>query len=889
MRWSLAMALLAATATGALAQEPPPEAPPPESQPQPEVKPPAVKTPSEPVYPEKALADRVHAVVVLDITISDQGVVTNAAITSLTVIPEGGEPSSGDGSYGFGAAAIEAARKLVFTPAEFGGKPFEVQISFTYRFRLPPKQAEPTKPEKPARKPVVNLRGVLLERGTRTRVAGATITVYRGEGESLEGYEATSDAFGTFEFYDLAPGEWTIRVERAGYLTAETTETINANELLEANLYIEAGEASPYDVMVEAERPRKEVNRRSLDATELASVAGTISDDPVLVIENLPGVARTTGGEIVVRGSGPEDTGIFIDGIGVPLIYHFGGLKSVVPSTVVGGIDFFPGNYSVAYGRAMGGVFDLKLKRLDPDRVHGSADVSILDTSLYAEMPLGDDAAIAVAGRRSYVDFILDATIPDDIGLALTTAPRYYDYQILGNWRPRPAHDIRWLFLGSDDKFEVLFDDPADAVGPSVATDNGISASTAFQRGILDYRFTPSAAISNHLRLSLGTDRIDFNLFGAARADGRIITTQVREMVSWQATRALKLDAGLDAAVVQFDGSFRFPRFGREGSGGEEVDFGPDDFLETELDDLALNAAPFVEAQVTLGPVAVVPGLRLDYFGTSGKISIDPRVSARVDLGHQVAIKGGAAVVHQEPGFLDLDEVFGNPDLGLQRAYQYSIGAEWKPLEHIGGDLTMFYKDMDNLVSPTEALVERDGQMVPQVLDNGGSGRVYGAEVFLQHELANNFNGWLSYTVSRAERTDSGESGSRLFDFDQTHILAVVASYRLGSWLFGARWRLVSGSPTTPIIGGVFDSSSDSYMPIQGQVNSERLPMFRQLDVRVDKTWTFDTWSLACYLSLINAVNHGNVEQITYNYDYTERGSVNGLPILPVFGVKGTW
>src|SRR5690606_25263737 len=114
-----------------------------------------------------------------------------------------------------------------------------------------------------------------------------------------------------------------------------------------------------------------------------------------------------------------------------------------------------------------------------------------------------DKAAIAFAGRRSYLDFVLSAAIPDDAGVALTTAPRYYDYQILGNWRPQPSHDFRWLFLGSDDKFALLFDDAVDEVGPGVVQNNDISATTAFQRIIGEYGYTPSPALSNRLRLSV--------------------------------------------------------------------------------------------------------------------------------------------------------------------------------------------------------------------------------------------------------------------------------------------------------------------------------------------------------------------------------------------------
>ena len=88
----------------------------------------------------------------------------------------------------------------------------------------------------------------------------------------------------------------------------------------------------------------------------------------------------------------------------------------------------------------------------------------------------------------------------------------------------------------------------------------------------------------------------------------------------------------------------------------------------------------------------------------------------------------------------------------------------------------------------------------PLIYDNGGTGRVYGMELVARHDFTNNFTGWLAYTLSRAERRDSGETEDRLFDFDQTHILTVVGSYLLPrNWQVGGRFRLVSGNPITPV------------------------------------------------------------------------------------------
>ena len=96
-----------------------------------------------------------------------------------------------------------------------------------------------------------------------------------------------------------------------------------------------------------------------------------------------------------------------------------------------------------------------------------------------------------------------------------------------------------------------------------------------------------------------------------------------------------------------------------------------------------------------------------------------------------------------------------------------------------------------------------------------------------------------------------------------------------------------SGDPETPVLGGVYDANSDLYRAVYGDVNSERRPTFHQLDVRGEKKWTFEDWSLTAYLEVLNAYNAQNVEGTTYSFDYTEKETATGLPIFPNLGIRG--
>lgn len=856
-------------------------------------------------YPKAAWRDRVEADVTLELVIAETGQISSVTVLSATTsVPL--VQNSTISVYGFDRAAVVAAKKLRFEAAEADGKPIAVAVPYTYRFRLPEnllraattqtaanagtKTGTSTQARADASKPnVLNLSGVLRARGTRRLLPGLIVRVIRQQAKtntSTEAYEATSDAEGAFRFFDLSPGLWRVDVQGDGYFPVRTTEEIKANEVLEVVYYVEQGTYNPYDVVVEAARVRKEVNRRTLTQAEIVKVPGTLGD-PVLVVNNLPGVARTNAGNIVVRGSGPEDTGIYLDGILIPLIYHFGGLKSVIPAEIIETIDFYPGNFSVYYGRALGGIFDGHVKRIKPDQVHGSADLSLLDVSLYVEAPIGPKAAIALAGRRSHIDLILDAVVPDD-NVSLATAPRYYDYQALATWRPEAAHQFRAFFLGSNDSVKLLFKNPAD-INPEFRFTN-VNNSTGFNRLTGNYRYAPSKNFDNDFTAAVGRDQIDVEFGEQFFLKINQTLFQGRDTARMRLFDQLRLNIGVDSLISAVDVNIQAPRPPSEGN-GRASNPNLDDVRVTQLNnEVFYFVAPFVELEWQVVPrLSLVPGVRLDYFDVVEEFSLDPRLMARYRLLRDFVVKGGVGVTHQAPLPQETDENFGNPELGLERSVQYSVGAEWRPRKYLFLESTLFYKDMQNLVSRTDAVTERDGDFVAQIYDNNGKGRVYGIEMFLEHKFAHNFRGWLSYTLSRAERIDSGEVVTRLFDFDQTHILAVVAAYSFSeNWELGLRWRLVSGNLRTPVMSEPthFLSDQDVYGRMIGPVNSIRLGTFHQLDLRLDKRWIFDVWTFSAYLSLVNTYNQENVENLGYNFDFTQSKPTIGLPLFPILGVR---
>jgi len=115
-------------------------------------------------------------------------------------------------------------------------------------------------------------------------------------------------------------------------------------------------------------------------------IPGT-NGDAIRSLQNLPGVARTLTGLLIVRGSAPQDTQIFIDGTAIPYVYHLFGLSSVVPTEILDRLDFYPGNFSAQYGRAMGGVVDVGIRDPKTDGIHAMAQADLIDVRLVVEGP----------------------------------------------------------------------------------------------------------------------------------------------------------------------------------------------------------------------------------------------------------------------------------------------------------------------------------------------------------------------------------------------------------------------------------------------------------------------------------------------------------------------
>jgi TonB family protein len=849
-------------------------------------KPPVLLQAVAPDYPPAALAAGKQAAVKVRIHIDDAGLVTKVEV----VDPVGD---------GFDEAAVAAAEQYIFEPAEIDGTPAAIAVETTIHFVIEQRDEPPDDPADPPpvdpapdgppghagdpRKPIT-LSGEVVERGTRRRLAGVIVSVVE------LGLDVVSDADGEFAFHGVPAGAWEVLAVEDGYERLQRKVTIAKGERVDVRLWMHPSGGNPYETIVEGEREQLEVTRRTIEGRQLTTVPGTFGD-PIRVIQALPGLARAPFalGVLIVRGSNPDDTGVFIDGHRVPLLFHFLGGPSILNAELVESLDLYPSGFPARFGRVHGGVVAIESKSSKTDRVHGQADVDLLDAGGYVKAPIGERASVAVSGRRSYFDAILPLFLPEPRpGATQIVVPIYWDWQARADVDLGRDGKASVFVLQSSDRLDVLTKDAEDEV------DLGLNTAIDFLRVIGSYRRPLSETLALTLSPAWGRDTVTF-ASGSSEGQSPFVSLSIiqhtltyRMRVTGPIGRRVTIDTGLDleSRVTAYDILAPFDEDIRDTDG---ADVEPERLSES-VESLGLGA--YADVAVDLGRLRLVPGLRVDAYSLAGepRASVDPRITSRWRVDDWWTVKGYVGRFSQPPQPEAVDSLSGNPDVGIEHANHFGVGVEWRPSRLWIADLEAYYIDRKDLVGFTpRAEIRPDGTVHRPIFVNEGYGYTYGLELLVKREITERVYGWLAYTFSHSEIA-LPDRDLMLTGLDQTHVANLVASWRPGGgWELGGRWRLATGRPLTAFVDGTYDADTGGYEMVEGPNRGTRLPFFNQLDVRVEKTWLFNTWMLGAYVDVQNLLNADNVEAIEYDYRYRNTAPVTSVPILPTIGIRGQW
>jgi TonB family protein len=845
-------------------------------------KPPKLVSFVEAPYPESEKSAGQQASVILQIAISAAGTVDNVSVVQ----------SAG---AAFDQAAIAAVRQFKFEPAEIDDKPAPIRIQYRYEFVL--------KPELPT---TGIIEGVVKVRGTGEPLAGVRI-------ELDNGAATETDAEGKFSFLDLEPGARRVTLSRADLKALQTQETVVAGEKLQASYEVdlapaaaqapaEGDDADDMEIVIVLPTLTKQVVSVKVEADQARRVAGT-QGDVLKIVENMPGVARASAGsgQVVVWGASPEDTRVYVDDVRIPLLYHFGGLRSVVHTDLVQSVELLPGGYGSTFGRGLGGLITVSTRDPDVKRRHAALQVDLLDASASASGNVSGDWTFAAAARRSHLNNTLDLATDKDVG-EFFPIPRYYDGQLKLR---RNLTDKRYVEVGgllSSDMVSrnVGSQDPAERKRDT--------KELQFERVFLRYVSKENDGSETRITPWFGRDRSSLVAsFGATPTELRNrsrhygLRLSHAHRISEMLTGSVGLDLEGTTSRLKRAGSVSTPP--REGDARTFGQPPSSEINSSTWKTISASAAPYVEGDFGLlgGQLHLVPGIRVEPFfiaidrrgapegdspptgAYTSDLAVQPRLSVRYAPSDRASFKLAWGRYYQAPQPEDQSPVFGNPLLSVANATHYLVSNQVVVVPKLTAETTAFYSRSDGLAvrNPSSA------PLLGQTLIGSGEGRAYGAQFLIRRDLSKGFFGWVAYTLMRAERRDSPSASWRIFDFDQTHVLTALASYEIGyGFDVGVRFRYATGYPRTPVIGAYLDTRRNLYEPVLGARNSIRIPDFAQLDVRVSKSFNIAGTKLDIYADVQNVTDRENAEELVYNQDYSERRTIRGLPILPVIGAR---
>ena len=633
--------------------------------------------------------------------------------------------------------------------------------------------------------------------------------------------------------------------------------------------------------------PLSEVMPRST-GIERNTVLG--EPDPLNVLKTLPGVSPGGEGQmgIHVRGSGPDQNLVMMEGMPIYEAYHTGALSSIFMDDAVRTVDFMKSGQPARYGGRLNAVVNVLLKDGNRQKRESILHLGVQGLSFFTEGPLAKKKlTYALAMRTSWINTALDPikskiTLYDDIFL------QYRDFQAKLNYRWSETRKMSVSYYRGNDRHSMKYN-----------LQGGMLNYSVFSRGT--YEFPVSLADST-------TGTLDV-----------INNSKVRD---WQATGTfdffvndnIKLSAGagyihhtLNPAVKQ---SLAVVEGIAEGFGNPDSSY-----TATEL-------FGFIEGNLELGNrFYLIPGLyQVNYKQAQfTHSSWQPRVQMQYHPSEkwslQLSYTRSAQYINllansglglpsglwipatQKTGPQFADHFSFDTRFALDSIHSVGIGAYRRNLQSLieYSELVDFFINLfPPKGSPPIVSTERGWEGQVQT----GSGRTTGIELSIRADRAN-WQYWLSYHQGKSTMTFAGlnEGNAFVSRYDKPQQINAGLLYKSNNgWRIGANWTYTSGQPFTLADEKVtFYSGLDTLgitLVQTGKKNNYRMPAFHQLTVNASYETKIKeilcTFSFGAY-NVYNRLNPYFIYATRNDASNTVFKKVSLFPILPQLSVRFVW
>ncbi|MCF8332474.1 MAG: TonB-dependent receptor [Bacteroidales bacterium] len=741
---------------------------------------------------------------------------------------------------------------------------------------------------------------------------------------------STSDFEGNFTFTGIEPGFYRLKASSVGY-ESKITEEFQLTNAKTVNIDIPMEQKSQEleEVVVEVspfkEKDESPVSMRTLTVSEIEKNPGA-NRDISRVIQAFPGVASSVSfrNDVIVRGGSPSENSFYLDGIEIPNLNHFatqgasGGPVGIINVDFIREVDYYAGAFPANRGGALSSVLEFRQINGNQEAFSARATLGASDLALTVDGPIGEKTTMIASARRSYLQFLFDV-------IGLPFLPVYNDFQFKTKTRLNKKNELSFIGLGAIDEFSLNTD---------------IENPDESQRYIL--RETP---VNEQWNYTIGA------IYRHYGKNGYSSVYLSRNMLDNSAYKYPENNENknkiLDFTSQEIENKLRFEQNERRGdfkliygAGLEYAKYFNDFFQqiytpETGLDNLEYQSSlklfkwetfaqvsrKFLQDRLTLSF-----GTRMDATDYSSSMNnmfeqFSPRFSASYDLYPELSLNFNTGRFYQLPAYTTLgyknnegELVNKQNNLKYIAADHIVAGLAWYPQKDAKITLEGFYKkysDYPFSLKDSISLANKGadfGRVGDVAVKSISEGRAYGIELLARdRSTILDLNAILSYTYVRSEfKAPDGKYSPS--SWDNIHLLNLTLRKELkNNWDIGIKFRYVGGAPYTPwdirqsSIKKAWDSRSGGVIDYS-RLNQKRLEGFQQLDIRVDKAWYFDNWSLMLYLDIQNAYNYqaetepnlvrklDNGKPIIINdngisrYDLKRLSSTSGT-ILPTIGI----
>jgi hypothetical protein len=734
---------------------------------------------------------------------------------------------------------------------------------------------------------------------TRRPLPGVAVTV---ESRSGDTYSAVTDESGSAQFEGLAAGLYRLAVMGQGLVQAiepsvrvvarKTTplrfEMLNSDEPLALEEVVVIADARGAD-------PDGSVSSSYLDREALRTAVGSGSD-VMRALDGLPGLIST--GEFAsftVRGRGPRDNLIFVDGFPFDKVVHFdatlgdeediggGGRYSIFPPNVIGGAEFSPGGWSAAYGGRSGSLLKLEVAEGNPSP-SASLRIDLAGYEIGYEGPSGIDDDTSILFNARHLDFgrffdtieeldIGDPVLTDVLFKSVTRVGNDDTLEVLALYTPEKFdRDISHVVESPDFEDVALLHTEQDSSLLGI-TWRRLFGETGEWSNRIYYRTSDKVSAEGEAYpdlVPLGTPEADIPV------RPEILTVGEDEAeIGWRSdltshNRWGRGSAGLRIRQIDLDYSTRLAedwiRFVYD-----QDDFRPDqnqqyivltpDEIDSIYERSELSYAAYVEQLFELGRWGIRTGLRYEHDAFADQNLLSPRVAINWDYSPDLRFSATAGVFYQSPLFLDQASDPGNAGLENERITHFSVGVE----RILAGDWTLmietYYQLLDDLV------VEQDG--ASGTASNAGEGTSYGADLVLTRRFADRWSANATYSYNNARHDNNDGMGEFDAEFNREHVFTVGAQWEISDrWLVGARWKYLTGRPTDAFI--IHEDVLDGGQPLRyskeiTQWNVNRADDFSLLNVRVDYRRPLGPVDVVAFLDVVNLYGADNSDALEFD------------------------